>query len=74
MKRSKKILASLLCAAMLCIPTLAAGEQDAPGAGAYVPDPQSGVPSPGRTTAACWGRSPVRRSPPTALFSGRKTP
>ena len=32
MKRSKKILASLLCAAMLCIPTLAAG--------AYVPDPQ----------------------------------
>ena len=25
---------------MLCIPTLAAGEQDAPGAGAYVPDPQ----------------------------------
>ena len=40
MKRSKKILASLLCAAMLCIPTLAAGEQDAPGAGAYVPDPQ----------------------------------
>ena len=40
MKHSKKILASLLCAAMLCIPTLAAGEQDAPGAGAYVPDPQ----------------------------------
>ena len=40
MKRSKKILASLLCTAMLCIPTLAAGEQDAPGAGAYVPDPQ----------------------------------
>ena len=40
MKRSKKILASLLCAAMLCIPTLAADEQDAPGAGAYVPDPQ----------------------------------
>ena len=40
MKRSKKILASLLCAAMLCIPTLAAGKQDAPGAGAYVPDPQ----------------------------------
>ncbi len=40
MKRSKKILASLLCAAMLCIPTLAASKQDAPGAGAYVPDPQ----------------------------------
>ena len=40
MKHSKKILASLLCAAMLCIPTLAASKQDAPGAGAYVPDPQ----------------------------------
>ncbi len=40
MKFSKKILAAVLCAAMLCVPTLAAGSSDAPGAGAYVPDPQ----------------------------------
>ena len=40
MKFSKKILAAALCAAMLCVPTLAAGSKEAPGAGAYVPDPQ----------------------------------
>ena len=40
MKFSKKILAAVLCAAMLCVPTLAAGSSDAPGAGAYVPDPR----------------------------------
>lgn len=40
MKFSKKILAAVLCAAMLCVPTLAAGNSDAPGAGTYVPDPQ----------------------------------
>ena len=40
MKFSKKILAAVLCAAMLCVPTLAAGTSDAPGAGIYVPDPQ----------------------------------
>ena len=40
MKFSKKILAAVLCAAMLCVPTLAAGSSDAPGAGTYVPDPQ----------------------------------
>lgn len=40
MKFSRKVLASLLCAAMLCVPTLAVGEKNAPGAGAYVPDPQ----------------------------------
>ena len=39
MRFSKKILAAVLCAAMLCVPTLAAGSSDAPGAGAYVPDP-----------------------------------
>ena len=38
MKFSKKIFAAVLCAAMLCVPTLAAGS--APGAGAYVPNPQ----------------------------------
>ena len=43
MKISRKILASLLCAAMLCIPTLAANEQNAPGTGDYVPDPQCTV-------------------------------
>ena len=40
MKFSKKILAAVLCAAMLCVPTLAAGSSDAPGASTYVPDPQ----------------------------------
>ena len=40
MKFSKKIFAAALCAAMLCVPTLAAGSSDAPGAGTYVPDPQ----------------------------------
>ena len=40
MKFSKKIMAAALCAAMLCVPTLAAGSSDAPGAGAYVPDPR----------------------------------
>ncbi len=40
MKFSKKILAAVLCAAMLCVPTLAAGSSNAPGAGTYVPDPQ----------------------------------
>ena len=40
MKFSKKILAAVLCAAMLCVPTLAAGNSDAPGAGTYVLDPQ----------------------------------
>lgn len=40
MKFSKKILAAVLCAAMLCVPTLAAGSSDAPGAGTYIPDPQ----------------------------------
>ena len=40
MKFSKKILAAVLCAAMLCVPALAAGSKEAPGAGAYVPDPQ----------------------------------
>lgn len=40
MKFSKKILAAVLCAAMLCVPTLAAGSSDAPGAGTYVPAPQ----------------------------------
>ena len=40
MKFSKKILAAVLCAAMLCVPALAAGNKEAPGAGAYVPDPQ----------------------------------
>ena len=40
MKFSKKIFAAVLCAAMLCVPTLAAGSSDAPGAGTYVPDPQ----------------------------------
>lgn len=38
MKFSKKILAAVLCAAMLCVPTLAAAS--ATGAGAYVPNPQ----------------------------------
>ena len=38
MKFSVKLIAAVLCAAMLCVPTLAAGS--APGAGAYVPNPQ----------------------------------
>lgn len=38
MKFSVKLIAAALCAAMLCVPTLAAGS--APGAGAYVPNPQ----------------------------------
>ena len=40
MKFSKKILAAVLCAAMLCVPALAAGSSNAPGAGTYVPDSQ----------------------------------
>lgn len=40
MKFSVKLIAAALCAAMLCVPTLAAGSSDAPGAGTYVPDPQ----------------------------------
>lgn len=40
MKFSVKLIAAVLCAAMLCVPTLAAGSSDAPGAGTYVPDPQ----------------------------------
>lgn len=40
MKFSKKLLAAVLCAAMLCVPTLAAGSKEAPGTGTYVPDPQ----------------------------------
>ena len=39
-KFSKKVLAAALCAAMLCVPVLAAGEKKAPGAGEYVPAPQ----------------------------------
>ena len=35
-----KLIAAALCAAMLCVPTLAAGSSDATGAGAYVPNPQ----------------------------------
>ena len=38
MKFSVKLIAAALCAAVLCVPTLAAGS--APGAGAYVPNPQ----------------------------------
>lgn len=40
MKFSVKLIAAALCAAMLCVPTLAAGSSDATGAGTYVPDPQ----------------------------------
>ena len=40
MNFSVKLIAAVLCAAMLCVPTLAAGSSDAPGAGTYVPDPQ----------------------------------
>ena len=40
MKFPKKLLAAVLCAAMLCVPVLANGSSDSPGAGAYVPDPQ----------------------------------
>ncbi|WP_418484474.1 stalk domain-containing protein [Dysosmobacter sp.] len=40
MKFSVKLIAAALCAAMLCVPTLAAGSSDAPGAGVYVPNPQ----------------------------------
>ena len=40
MKLSKKFLAAALCAAMLCVPALAAGSKEAPGTGTYVPDPQ----------------------------------
>lgn len=40
MKFSVKLIVAALCAAMLCVPTLAAGSSDAPGAGTYVPDPQ----------------------------------
>lgn len=40
MKFSVKLITAALCAAMLCVPTLAAGSSDAPGAGTYVPDPQ----------------------------------
>ena len=40
MKFSVKLIAAALCAAMLCVPTLAAGSSDATGAGAYVPNPQ----------------------------------
>ena len=40
MKFSVKLIAAALCAAMLCVPTLAAGSSDAPGAGTYVPNPQ----------------------------------
>ena len=40
MKFSKKLLAAVLCAAMLCVPALAAGSSNAPGVGTYVPDPQ----------------------------------
>ena len=38
MKFSVKLIAAALCAAVLCVPALAAGS--APGAGAYVPNPQ----------------------------------
>lgn len=38
MKFSVKLIAAALCAAMLCVPALAAAS--APGAGAYVPNPQ----------------------------------
>ena len=40
MKFSKKLLAAVLCAAMLCVPALAAESSNAPGVGTYVPDPQ----------------------------------
>lgn len=40
MKFSVKLIAAALCAAMLCVPALAAGSSNAPGAGTYVPDPQ----------------------------------
>ena len=40
MRFSRKILTAMLCIAMLCVPALAAGSSDAPGAGAYVPDSQ----------------------------------
>ena len=40
MKFSKKLLAAVLCAAMLCVPALAAGSSNAPGVGTYVPDSQ----------------------------------
>ena len=40
MKFSVKLIAAALCAAMLCVPTLAAGSSDATGAGAYVSNPQ----------------------------------
>ena len=42
MKFSVKLIAAALCAAMLCVPTLAAGSSDAPGAGTYVPAAGSG--------------------------------
>ena len=38
MKFSVKLIAAALCAAMLCVPALAAAS--ATGAGAYVPNPQ----------------------------------
>ena len=38
MKFSVKLIAAALCAAVLCVPALAAAS--ATGAGAYVPDPQ----------------------------------
>ena len=38
MKFSVKLIAAALCAAVLCVPALAAGS--ATGAGAYVPNPQ----------------------------------
>ena len=38
MKFSVKLIAAALCAAVLCVPALAAAS--APGAGTYVPDPQ----------------------------------
>ena len=40
MKFSVKLIAAALCAAMLCVPALAAGSSNAPGTGTYVPDPQ----------------------------------
>ena len=40
MKFSVKLIAAALCAAMLCVPALAAGSSNAPGVGTYVPDSQ----------------------------------
>ena len=37
---TRTLFAALLCAALLCLPALAAEDADAPGAGAYEPNPQ----------------------------------